>query len=135
LAAAASILLLTLPIGDWVSLVVLPFAALIYELAAGRSWLVRILSTKTMLLLGGASYSVYLLQYPVRSWVRTIFSVGSPRIASLSAPLTPFILVLLSIGIFLFWEEPVRRRLRKWFSRKQTSLRPSTATDGLRRLS
>src|SRR5262249_3328032 len=66
LAALASILLLSLPIGDWVSLVVLPFAVLIYELAAERSWLARILSGKAMLLLGGASYSIYLLQYPVR---------------------------------------------------------------------
>jgi len=116
LAVSAAILLLSLPIGPGVSFVILPFALLIYELAAGTGWLVRLLSSKAMLLLGGASYSVYLLQYPVRSWVRVLFSAGPPAVSSLGAPLTPLILILISILVFLLWEEPMRRAIRKWFA-------------------
>ena len=117
LAAGISVLLLSVPIGPWVSLVVLPFAVLVYELAARPSWLARFLSTKTMLLLGGASYSVYLLQYPVRSWVRLAFSQLPSPLASFGAPLTPLILILFSVVVYLFFEEPIRRALRRWFSR------------------
>jgi peptidoglycan/LPS O-acetylase OafA/YrhL len=120
LAAAATLFLLSVPIGGWVSLVILPFALLIYELAASANWLGRFFSTKSMVLLGGASYSVYLLQYPARSWVRVIFSVGPSALVSLGAPLMPVILVLVSIAVFLFWEEPMRHAIRRWFARPRT---------------
>lgn len=121
LAVVAALVLLSAPIGSWVSLVFVPFAVLVYELAARRSWLARVLSTKTMLLLGGASYCVYLLQYPVRSWVRVIFSVLPASYAALGAPLTPLILVVVSVLVYRLWEEPSRRALRRWFSRTQVS--------------
>jgi len=117
LAVGTSVVLLSVPIGPWVSLVVLPFAVLVYELAARPSWLAKFLSTKPMLLLGGASYSVYLLQYPVRSWVRLAFSQRPSRLASFGAPLTPLILILFCVTVYLFFEEPSRRALRRWFSR------------------
>jgi peptidoglycan/LPS O-acetylase OafA/YrhL len=102
-------------------LVIVPFAVLVYELAARRTWLARVLSTKTMVLLGSASYCVYLLQYPVRTWVRVIFSVLPASYAALGAPLTPFILVAVSVLVYRFWEEPSRRALRRWFSRTRVS--------------
>jgi peptidoglycan/LPS O-acetylase OafA/YrhL len=117
-ALAGALVLLSAPIGPWVSLVVLPFAVLVHELAARPSWLASFLSTRLMLLLGGASYSVYLLQYPVRSWVRLIFSKLPSPISSLGAPLTPLILILFSVVAYLCYEEPSRHALRRWFLRK-----------------
>jgi len=109
-----------------------PFAVLVYELALGGVWLARILSTRIMVLLGGASYAVYLLQFPVRSWTRVLFSHFPERIAHLSAPLTPLILVLFSIFVFQFCETPSREALRRWFARgKQHPVDlPSTEATG-----
>jgi peptidoglycan/LPS O-acetylase OafA/YrhL len=53
----------------WVSLLAIPFTVLVYELAMGNSWCANLLGTKTFVLLGGASYAIYLLQVPVRSWI------------------------------------------------------------------
>jgi peptidoglycan/LPS O-acetylase OafA/YrhL len=117
LAVVAALALLSAPIGSWVSLTILPFAVLVYELAARRSWLARILSTRTIVLLGSASYCVYLLQYPVRSWVRVTFSLAPSPYQAPGAPLTPLILIGFSVLVYLCWEEPSRQALRRWFSR------------------
>jgi peptidoglycan/LPS O-acetylase OafA/YrhL len=117
LAVAGILLALSLPLGKWVSLVIIPFAVLIYELACANNWLAMILSTRWMVLLGGASYAIYLLQFPVRAWTRTLFQHFSASVQSLSAPLTPLILIVFSIAVFRFWEEPARRALRTWLDR------------------
>ena len=116
IALIMSFILLSLPLGNWVSLVILPFAVLIYELALGGSLLARGLSHRLMVLLGGASYAVYLLQFPVRSWTRVFFLPLSNGFVSFGAPLTPVILVLFSVLVFRFWEEPARKQLRSWFA-------------------
>jgi peptidoglycan/LPS O-acetylase OafA/YrhL len=116
-AILSALLILSLPLGAWVSLVAVPFAILVYELAVGNNWLATFLSTRLMVLLGGASYAVYLLQFPVRSWVRVFFSHLPEALASFSQVLTPLILVLFSILVFKFWEEPSRKALRSWFAK------------------
>jgi peptidoglycan/LPS O-acetylase OafA/YrhL len=116
LAALSSLVILSLPLGVWVSIVVIPFAILVYELAVGNSFLAKLLSTPFMIVLGSASYAVYLLQFPIRSWIRVIFSRFPEKLAHLGTPLTPLILVLFSILVFKFWEEPCRRALRSWFA-------------------
>jgi len=115
-AVTAILILLCLPLGRWVSLVAIPFAALVYELAVGGTILAKFLSTRTMVLLGGASYATYLLQYPIRSWTRVLFSQFPEKIARFGTPLTPLILVVVSILVFRYWEEPWRRTLRSWFA-------------------
>jgi peptidoglycan/LPS O-acetylase OafA/YrhL len=117
LAVAGILLALSLPLGKWVSLVIIPCAVLIYELARANNWLATILSARWMVLLGGASYAIYLLQFPVRAWTRTLFQRFPPSLQPLSAPLTPLILILFSIAVFRFWEEPARRALRTWLDR------------------
>jgi peptidoglycan/LPS O-acetylase OafA/YrhL len=112
----SALLILSLPLGEWVSLVTVPFTVLVYELAIGESALARLLSTQLVVLLGSASYAIYLLQFPVRSWTRVIFSRFPEKLAYLGTPLTPLILVLISILVFKFWEEPCRRALRSWFA-------------------
>jgi peptidoglycan/LPS O-acetylase OafA/YrhL len=116
LAVLSALLILSLPLGEWVSLVTVPFTVLVYELAIGESALARLLSTQLVVLLGSASYAIYLLQFPVRSWTRVIFSRFPEKLAYLGTPLTPLILVLISILVFKFWEEPCRRALRSWFA-------------------
>lgn len=112
----AAVAVLSLPVGVWVSLVIVPFAVLVYELAVGRNLLARVLSQRFAVLLGGASYAVYLLQFPVRSWTRVLSSYLPNRLVRFGRPLTPLILVLFSIFVFRFWEEPARRKLRGWFA-------------------
>ena len=115
-AVLGALLILSLPLGVWVSLVTIPFAVLVYELAIGGSVLAKFLSKSFMILLGSASYAVYLLQFPVRSWARVLFSHFPEKLAHLGAPLTPLMLILFSILVFKFWEEPCRIALRSWFA-------------------
>jgi peptidoglycan/LPS O-acetylase OafA/YrhL len=123
-AVLVAVLLLSLPIGQGVALVILPFAVLVYQLAIPSDPIGRLLSGRSMTLLGGASYSVYLLQAPVRDWVRVIstrlLSSGGARLAT---PLTPVVLVLFSILVFKIWEEPWRRTIRRWL--KTTPSQPA----------
>ncbi len=104
--------------GAWLSLLVVPYAVLIYEMAANNSYLARVLGQKAFILLGGASYAVYLLQVPVRIWVHLAVT-GTTDLtvnhAGIDAFLSPLILIGASIAAFLFWEEPARKWLRNWF--------------------
>lgn len=114
MAALATILLLSIPIGQVVSLVIIPFAVLIYELASPSNRIGVLFSKRLMLLLGGASYSVYMLQSPFRDWVRILSTKLLRHGARFATPLTPVLLVLFSILVFKFWEEPWRRSIRRW---------------------
>jgi peptidoglycan/LPS O-acetylase OafA/YrhL len=116
-AVLGTIASLSLPIGDWVSLVILPFSVLVYELACGGTWLTGVLSTRLMVLLGGASYSVYLLRYPVTMWMRLVVEKLPAAFVRAGELLTPIVLVLVSIAVFRYWEEPARKTLRNWFTR------------------
>ena len=118
-AVVGTIASLSLPIGDWVSLVILPFSVLVYELASGGSWLTGFLSTRFMVLLGGASYSVYLLRYPVTSWMHTLVGRLPQAFVRTGELLTPVVLVFFSIAVFRYWEEPARKGLRNWFTKQR----------------
>jgi peptidoglycan/LPS O-acetylase OafA/YrhL len=86
------------------------FGWAIYRLADGRGWLTDLLSSRVFLLLGGASFSLYILQGLVRILIRRLFAHLHP---GLDAVLSPFILIALSCIIFLFYEEPLRDVVRK----------------------
>jgi peptidoglycan/LPS O-acetylase OafA/YrhL len=131
IASIAALLILGTPLNSWTSLVVIPFVILIHELAHGDNWLARILSSPVMVLLGGASYAIYLLQYPVRCWVRTIFLFFPSNIERWGAPLTPLILILFSILVFRFWEEPARKALRFCFAFLEGRLKARATPEGL----
>jgi peptidoglycan/LPS O-acetylase OafA/YrhL len=93
------------------------FAWSIYRLADGRGWLTATLSGKLLLLLGGASYSIYILQGLIREAAHRLLANFHP---GLDAAVAPIILILLSCLIFLFYEEPMRDLVRKLLVRKQT---------------
>jgi len=117
-AVIAILVILAVVNGSWLSLLAVPFTVLIYELAMGDSWLAQLLGNKVFLLLGGASYAIYLLQEPVRSFVHFAIA-GSTELnaakGGIDTFLSPVVLVLFSIGVFLLWEEPMRKWLRSWF--------------------
>jgi peptidoglycan/LPS O-acetylase OafA/YrhL len=81
----------------------------IYRLAYGAGWLAKLLSTRLFILLGGASYSIYLLQSPVRELLRQYVGRSHP---GLDAALSPALLICFSILVFLYYEEPIREQLR-----------------------
>jgi peptidoglycan/LPS O-acetylase OafA/YrhL len=89
----------------------------IYRLASGRGWLTNLLSSRVMLLLGGASYTIYILQGLNRAWARRLLRPG------LDAIVAPIVLVGLSCLIFLFYEEPIRDLVRNLLIRKKVSYR------------
>ena len=93
------------------------FAWSIYRLADGRGWLTATLSGKLLLLLGGASYSIYILQGLIREAAHRLLANIHPGLDSVVAPI---ILIILSCLIFLFYEEPMREILRKLLVRKQS---------------
>jgi peptidoglycan/LPS O-acetylase OafA/YrhL len=77
-----------------------------------------------MLLLGGASYSVYLLQALIREITHKLFGRFHP---GFDAVLSPIILICLSCLIFLFYEEPLRDVIRNLLLRRPTASAKVTA--------
>ena len=112
-AAMAALVFLSLSVERWTSLVIVPFALLIASLACQTGLLARLLSTRILVLLGSASYAVYLLQLPVRIYSRLLVAKLPLAPVDLDAFLSPCLLLLLSVLIFLLWEEPARKFLRK----------------------
>jgi peptidoglycan/LPS O-acetylase OafA/YrhL len=98
----------------------LPFAVLIYGLAFGRGLLAKALSTRTAQLLGGASYSLYLLHLPLGNYL----TIGGNKLglAWLSGWTGVAVYVILSVGaavsVFVLVETPARRWLRARYAAK-----------------
>jgi peptidoglycan/LPS O-acetylase OafA/YrhL len=110
-AAATAAVLLSAPIGSWVSLIMIPIALMVYELTFSEGFPGRFFSSGPVALLGGASYAIYLLQYPVRAWTKVLFDYAGPALSFVGSVLTPFLLIAFSIAVFRYWEEPARKRL------------------------
>jgi len=93
------------------SIATVVFGILIIQLSYGRNLLVSLLSSKYMLLLGGASYALYIMQGPIRQWLYWAVdqAILTEKVASV---LNPVFAISLSVAIFVYWEEPVRNFLR-----------------------
>jgi peptidoglycan/LPS O-acetylase OafA/YrhL len=136
LSLAAALVILCTFRGHWLTLSVIPFGVLIYELAAGGGLIGQWLSTRVLVFLGGASYSIYLLQFPVRDWVRVAFLRWDPRGNLLGALVSPVLLILISCVVFQWYEEPSRRLLRGWLApRRNQKTRKLTAAEKLKTVS
>ncbi|MHB1957954.1 MAG: acyltransferase family protein [Acidobacteriaceae bacterium] len=112
-ALLAAMFVLCLQSAAWASLAVVPFAILIMSLAYQSGPLARMLSNRMVVLLGSASYAVYLLQLPIRIYTRLLVAQMLHAPHNLDAFLSPCFLLILSVLVFLFWEEPARKFLRK----------------------
>lgn len=88
---------------------ILPFAFLIFALAHGTGHIAKFLSTPLFVLLGGASYAVYLLQEPIHFWLQTW--IGT-RFHTLDKLIFLPTLLIISVLVFRYFEQPVRARLR-----------------------
>jgi peptidoglycan/LPS O-acetylase OafA/YrhL len=101
------------------------FALLLYGLALG-GWPTRVLSVRPLVILGEASYSLYVLQFSIvftLMWVQNGFVaydvMAYGRIhPGFSWPLFYFIAALVStvtsIAVWKYYETPLRRGLRGW---------------------
>jgi peptidoglycan/LPS O-acetylase OafA/YrhL len=127
LSLAAAVAILCTFHGHWLTLSVIPFGLLIYEMAAGGGLIGQRLSARAVVFLGGASYSIYLLQFPVRDWVRAAFLRFDPRGNLLGALISPVLLILVSCLVFHWYEEPSRRLLRNWFAPRGNQRKPDRA--------
>lgn len=88
-----------------------PFAAMmIYGLASGGGFLGTCLSHPWIVLLGEASYSIYILQAPVFNIVKEILC--RYNLEACKFPLGMLALVAVSVGCFLGVETPGRRWIR-----------------------
>ena len=79
----------------------------IVTLAYGAGALSRLMSTRPMLLLGGASYGIYILQQPVHSLCTALIR------APFDLVLSPLATIAGSIAVFLYFEQPAQRLLMR----------------------
>jgi peptidoglycan/LPS O-acetylase OafA/YrhL len=117
LAALVLVALFCLPVGPLTALCVVPFAALLYGLAAERSPLQRLLSTRVLILGGQISYGVYLLQWPAKGAANLLcdrLGIPSPGIRF---GVDVLLLLLIATAGFFWVEEPARKLLRAGFAR------------------
>ena len=116
-AALATVVLLCRAPGRWTSLVVIAFSALIFGLAAEKTLLSRFLATRVMVLGGGISYAIYLMQMPLKLWVSLTFERLGIQLLSLRLVVTALLLIAVSLLLFKLVEDPARKLLRSFFAR------------------
>jgi len=92
------------------SIYILPFAVFILAVAAGPTWLSPLLENRVLVLLGEASYALYIIHWSVTTFLRMNFlgSAGTPFVHGLFLIGT----VALSVACYRWIEVPWRQRLR-----------------------
>lgn len=90
------------------------FLVMIPVFAFGSGWISRVLSLKTLVLLGEASYALYLLHIPLRLILARYFGISQnydSEVGLWPVALYAVICVAASIVTYKFYEMPVRRLL------------------------
>jgi peptidoglycan/LPS O-acetylase OafA/YrhL len=105
----------------------LPFSALlILGLAHGRGWIAAFLSTPALVLLGEASYGVYILQWPLAS----VFGIAAETRSFLWFVSYNAALVLLAILSLKYLEAPARRAILRYFESPQRAASSESHVSG-----
>ena len=118
-AIAATGILLAMTSADWIAAwAAIGFAAIIATCAVNDGLVRRGLSSGPLVLLGGASYALYILQSPVRDWGYIAFAGD---MALLGRVIYQPLLILVSIAVYLLLEEPARRLLRGRSLKRRTT--------------
>ena len=92
------------------------FAILIYSLAEGQGLLARLLSLPVLILLGEASYGIYILQIPVSYLLRQ----PPPHTSVLTLCVYLIALVVAALLSWRFVESPLRPRIRNLLVKRNT---------------
>jgi peptidoglycan/LPS O-acetylase OafA/YrhL len=101
------------------------FATLIFGLAGTGGFLVRLFGNRAMVILGEASYGVYILQQPVASWFKAVASVllvgGLGAASDLKASpafMLAYVAVLVAFSVLTYYllEIPSRTAIRRWWT-------------------
>jgi peptidoglycan/LPS O-acetylase OafA/YrhL len=108
---------LWLSCGGWMAI---PFTLLIVLFALGRGGVSRMLSRRWMIVLGEASYSIYLLHFPLIAFFYLTIEKGTIHPA---IQLALFIATLLAISLFAwrFVETPFRKKILRSYAEKHAS--------------
>ena len=88
-----------------------PIVALYYGLATENSWLRRVLGSRAFVLLGRSSYVFYLIHDPVIHYLGKPYLGG--RFYNLYVVIMLVIVILVSVGIYLFYEAPLNKLLHQ----------------------
>jgi peptidoglycan/LPS O-acetylase OafA/YrhL len=107
-------------INYFTSFAIVGFVALLVGLATEQTMLSRFLSTPLMLVGGQISYSLYLLQVPVRALTQLVSDRMHVESQLFRLLLHLVTLILLSYVCFYAIENPCRRVLRKGFQKLET---------------
>ena len=106
------------------------FLSAVLFLVLSRGVLVRFLSLPWLVLLGEASFALYLIHLPIKQFVRFIL----PRVLHIN-PETPWVLaitivftIILSIPVFKYLETPARKILMKWRKERISKLSAQPAS-------
>jgi peptidoglycan/LPS O-acetylase OafA/YrhL len=96
-------------------IVVVLFGLLLFSAASSECWLSRILSTRLLLLLGQASYALYILHVPLHFWwLKLVYQSSSITAWYLFEPiLFCCFAVAVSILCFLYFELPLQMMMRR----------------------
>jgi peptidoglycan/LPS O-acetylase OafA/YrhL len=116
-AAMVTIALLCRARSPATSVVLIAFAALVFGLASERTLVSRILATKLMIFGGAISYSIYLLQAPVKDIVLKISDSLHINSTMIRMGWMVASLLVLSALSFETVEGPARQNLRSLFAR------------------
>lgn len=92
----------------------LPFGFFFVMVALNDGFISKLMSKKPFVILGGMSYSVYLLQVPVFEWLDVLFKRGDVQLNSTVFFFTAFIVLLLvSYLSYKYVELPIRGKILK----------------------
>lgn len=92
------------------------FLAFIIFLALDRTLISKVLSLPILVLLGEASYSLYILQRPVYGVYKQLAPSWLPVDSALHFYVFLIGLTLISVLSFLWLETPLRRTINRWYS-------------------
>ncbi len=95
------------------------FFLIIAGLALDNSMVTRLLGGKFLVLLGNASYSVYILQCPI--WIVFCFVLKTKTFNTLEFNIYLLTLIVISILVYLFFEKNAKNYLIKKWSSHQSS--------------